>query len=75
MGVFDLKAGECGVVTKINLEGSSLARLNSLGIKEGARVQVVGFSLFNTSVLFTCGYVRLAARKAVAQKILVKKCK
>ena len=74
MSVFDLKRGESGVIKSCNLSGSTLSRLNSLGILIGKRVTVLSFSLFKGSVLISCGTVRVGLRKSIAQIIEVEKC-
>lgn len=71
MKVFDLKAGETGVIKNIGLSGSALERLTSLGIKVGERVEVISFSLFKSSVLISCAAVRVGIRKSLAQRIEV----
>ena len=71
MTVFDLKRGEVAKIEKINIDGGARARLSSLGIKEGERVEVLSFSLFRSSVLLTVGAVRLGIRKSLATKIFV----
>lgn len=74
MSVFDLKKGESGIITSCNLSGSSLSRLNSLGITVGRKITVLSFSLFKSSVLIGCGAVRLGIRAALAKNIGVEKC-
>ena len=74
MSVFDLKKGESGIINSCNLSGSSLARLNSLGITTGKKITVLSFSLFRGSVLIGCGAVRIGMRKSLAKSIEVKKC-
>ena len=71
MTVFDLKKGEEAEVTAIKLEGSAAARLSAIGLKVGDRVQVLSYSLFNSSVLLAFGAVRVGVRKPLAQKIEV----
>lgn len=73
MSVFDLKAGECAEITRINIDGGARARLDALGIKVGEKVEVIAFSLFKSSVLISCAAVRAGIRKALAKKIEVKK--
>ena len=74
MSVFDLKAGECGYIKSCVLSGNAAARLKSLGIISGKKVTVIAFSLFKSSVLISCGAVRLGIRKAIAKSIEVEKC-
>ena len=74
MSVFDLKKGECGIITGCNLSGSSSARLNSLGITVGKKITVLSLSLFKGSVLIGCGAVRLGIRASLAKLIEVDKC-
>ena len=71
MTVFDLKKGEEGRVAAIKLEGAVAARLAALGLKVGDKVQVLSYSLFNSSVLLAFGAVRVGVRKPIAIKIEV----
>ena len=73
MTVFDLKKGESAEIVKITIEGGARARLLSLGVKEGERIEVLSYSLFRSSVLILVGAVRLGVRKSLATKISVKK--
>jgi Fe2+ transport system protein FeoA len=75
MGVFVLKAGESGIVKKMDLMDAQMARLVSLGINVGSKITVVSYSLFNTSVLILSGFIRVAMRKSIAQKIEVERCR
>jgi Fe2+ transport system protein FeoA len=52
-----------------------MARLVSLGINVGSKITVVSYSLFNTSVLILSGFIRVAMRKSIAQKIEVERCR
>ena len=74
MNVFDLKAGDCAVIKKINISGGAAQRLNSLGITSGKRITVLAFSLFKSSVLIGCGAVRLGLRKSLATQFEVEVC-
>jgi Fe2+ transport system protein FeoA len=71
MSVFELNKGEIGCIEQVDLQGSSYKRLLSLGFKRGAKVEILAFSLFRSSVLVGVGYTRVAIRRAVAEKILV----
>lgn len=71
MGVFVLKKGECGTVSFVGVVGAAGQRLNSLGIKKGAKICVIEYSFFGSSVLISCGYNRIAIRRAVAERIEV----
>lgn len=73
MTVFDLKKGDEAKVTAIKLEGSAAARLTSLGLKIGTRVQILSFSLFKSAVLIAFGAVRVGVRKHLAERIEVAK--
>jgi Fe2+ transport system protein FeoA len=75
MGVFVLKAGESGIIKKMDLRDAQMARLVSLGINVGSKITVVSYSLFNTSVLILSGFIRVAMRKSIAQKIEVERCR
>lgn len=72
MRIFDLKAGDAAVITKMNIGGAALERLTALGIKAGRRIEVLSFSLFKSSVLISCNAVRVGLRKSLAEKIEVK---
>lgn len=69
-----MKKGECGRVLLVKVDGAAGERLNSIGIKNGAEVRVIAFSLFSGSVLVSVGYNRVAIRKSVASRIEVEKC-
>lgn len=71
MRVFDLKAGQSAVITKINIQGGALERLTALGVKTGERIEVLSFSLLRSSVLIACSAVRVGLRKSLAQQIEV----
>lgn len=72
MSVYDLKAGQSGTITAINVEGGAAARLSSLGITVGKRVTALAFSLYKSSVMIGCGCIRLGLRKNFARLIEVK---
>lgn len=74
MGVFNLKKGQSGVIKLVAVDGTAGQRLKSLGVVKGAKVTVIGYCLFNSSVLILCGYNRIALRKSVAEKIEVELC-
>lgn len=74
MGVYILKKGQKAEVESVAVVGAAGQRLKSLGVIKGAEITVIGYSLFNGSVLILCGYNRIALRKSVAQKIGVKVC-
>lgn len=71
MNVFDLKMGEVAKIKRIDLTGSALERLLSLGIAVGETVEVLSYSLFKGSVLISCNAVRVGVRKSLAKKIEV----
>lgn len=71
MKVFDLEMGQTAKITRIDLDGSALERLNSLGVAVGGKIEVISFSLLKSSVLISCGAVRVGLRKSLAQKIEV----
>ena len=72
MNAFDLKMGEVATITRIDLYGSALERLNSLGIAVGSKIEIISFSLLKSSVLISCNAVRVGLRKSLAQKIGVR---
>lgn len=74
MSVFDLKTGECGVITDVGVNGAAGERLASLGVAVGAEVTCLSFSLFKGSVLISVGANRIGMRKSVANKIEVRPC-
>ncbi|MDE6441682.1 MAG: ferrous iron transport protein A [Clostridia bacterium] len=74
MSVYDLKSGERAQITAVNVSGGALTRLNSLGICTGKQVTALCFSLFKSSILISCGGVRLGLRKAIAKNIEVALC-
>ncbi|MBD5584739.1 MAG: ferrous iron transport protein A [Clostridia bacterium] len=71
MNVFDLKMGEVAKIRRIDLTGSALERLLSLGLAVGETVEVLSYSLFKGSVLISCNAVRVGVRKSLAKKIEV----
>ena len=73
MTVFDLQRGDSATISRINLSGSALSRLNALGINSGERIDVLSFSLFKSSVLISCAAVRVGIRRELAQKIEVRR--
>lgn len=74
MGVFNLKRGQSGVIKMVAVDGAAGQRLKSLGVIKGAKITVIGYCLFNSSVLILCGYNRIALRKSVAERIEVELC-
>ena len=74
MGVFDLKRGQSGIIKLVAVDGTAGQRLKSLGVIKGAKITVIGYCLFNSSVLILCGYNRIALRKSVAGRIEVELC-
>ena len=73
MTVLNLKKGERARVTAVNAAGAEGARLSALGLKNGTYVQVLGYSLFKSSVLLGFGAVRLSVRSSLASRIEVAK--
>lgn len=73
MTVLNLKKGEEAEVVKVNAAGAEGARLSALGLKTGAHVQVLSYSLFKSSVLLGLGAVRLSMRASLAERIEVKR--
>ncbi len=70
--LYGLNRGERAAIMRVGAEGGALARLDALGVRAGAEVEAVAFSLFKSSILISCGSVRLAMRRALAEKISVK---
>ncbi|MGN1104915.1 MAG: ferrous iron transport protein A [Candidatus Coproplasma sp.] len=69
-----MKKGQSGVIRLVTVDGSAGQRLKSLGVIKGAKITVIGYCLFNSSVLILCGYNRIALRKSVAKRIEVELC-
>ncbi|MGN0807305.1 MAG: ferrous iron transport protein A [Candidatus Coproplasma sp.] len=74
MGVFNLNKGQSAKILIVAVDGAAGQRLRSLGVVKGALITVIGYCLFNSSVLILCGYNRIALRKSVAQRIEVEPC-
>lgn len=74
MGVFILKKGQSANIKTVAVDGAAGQRLRSLGVVKGAKITVIGYSLFNSSVLILCGYNRIALRASVAERIGVEAC-
>lgn len=75
MTVLDLKVGNSAKIDKISATGAAAERLRALGFTSGRVVTVLGYSLLKSSVLLSCGSVRLAARKSLAQLISIEEAK
>ena len=73
-GLYALKRGESGKIIKLGADGNAAARLQSLGITAGKTVTVLAYSLFRSSVLISCGAVRVGIRAALARRVEVEKC-
>lgn len=74
MGVYSLKKGQSAKIKMVAVDGAAGQRLRSLGVVKGAKITVIGYSLFNSSVLILCGYNKIALRKSVAERIGVEEC-
>lgn len=74
MGIFDLKRGESAEIVAIRVSGGAAERLSALGVAAGKKITVLSYSLFKTSVLLQCGYVRVGVRKSVARGLEVRRC-
>lgn len=72
MTVLDLNVGESAKIDKVSVVGAAAERLRALGFVSGRVITVLGYSLFKSSVLLSCGSVRLAARRNLAQMIGVR---
>lgn len=75
MDIFSLKIGESGKIKSINVTGSTLKRLNSLGFEVGKTVKIISYSLFKSAVLAECGSIKLGMRKKLAQLLEIEKCR
>ncbi|MGN1061148.1 MAG: ferrous iron transport protein A [Candidatus Coproplasma sp.] len=69
-----MKKGQLANIKAVKIDGAAGQRLRSLGVVKGAKITVIGYSLFNSSVLILCGYNRIALRAAVAERIEVEQC-
>ena len=72
MRVFDLKQGETGVITKIELSGGARERLYSLGIREGEKIEVIRFGLPASTTFFFGIVLVFAVFRAIFGDSLVK---
>lgn len=71
MTVWDIEAGKSAKIKRNRGKRRRGRRLRSLGFTDGRVVTVLGYSLLKSSVLLSCGSVRLAARRSLAGKIEV----
>lgn len=71
MNVLDIPVNESAKIVKVGVTGAAAERLRALGFVCGRAVTVLGYSIFKSSVLLSCGAVRLAVRKTIAARIEV----
>lgn len=71
MTVFQCLKGDIKTIAAVNVQGAAAQRLKSMGFVAGKRVTVLGFSFFKSSVLVSCGAVRVGIRRQLAQQIEV----
>lgn len=71
MTAFSIPRGQIARVTKVDLVGKQATRLAQLGIRQGATVQMLGYSLFRSAVLLGVGAVRVAVDKTLATAVEV----
>ena len=71
MTAFNLGAGKSAKIINITSGGSAAERLAALGFTRGRVITVLGYSILHSSVLLSCGAVRLAVRRSLADKIEV----
>lgn len=71
MLLYNLKVGQCGKISAINVKEKTLKRLNDLGLCVGTQVSVVRFSPFFDPIEIKARDFYLAIRKSVAKKIVV----
>ncbi len=74
MTVFSLKKGQKGRVEKISVPTAVKNRLISIGVRRGAVIKVLAFSLFNSSILLSCNGIRFGLRREYALSIEVSIC-
>lgn len=75
MSAFDLQQGQSARVVSVNIDGAARERLKSLGVIKGAKITLIAFSFFDYGALFVCGYIKVALRKSVAERIEVALCR
>ena len=71
MLLYQLKVGQVGKITQIDVNSKTLKRLNDLGLCVGTIVKVVRFSPFLDPIEIKARDFYLAIRKNVARKIIV----
>lgn len=71
MTAFNLGVGKSAKIIDVTATGGAAERLFSLGFTRGRVITVLGYSLLKSSVLLSCGAVRLAVRRSLADKIEV----
>ena len=71
MTAFNLGAGKSAKIINVTAVGSAAERLAALGFTRGRVITVLGYSILSSSVLLSCGAVRLAVRRSLADKIEV----
>lgn len=71
MTVLDLNVGQSAKISRVDAAGAAAERLRALGFTSGRVVTVLGYSLLKSSILLSCGSVRLAARRSLAGLICV----
>ncbi len=71
MLLYDLKVGQRGKISAIEVNRKTLKRLNDLGLCVGTQVLVVRFSPFLDPIEIKVRDFYLAIRKNVAKKIVV----
>lgn len=74
MTAFFIPKNKSAEIVEITAPPAVANRLNTLGIKRGATVTLLGYSLFKGGVLLQCGAVRVGVRRRVAEQIEVKLC-
>jgi len=73
MTVMDLKKGESGIVTKIDVKPKIKLRLMEIGLLSGLKITLVRFGPLFSTVEIKVGNFYLAIRKSIASKIVVNK--
>jgi Fe2+ transport system protein FeoA len=71
MLLYDLKVGQRGKISAIEVNRKTLKRLNDLGLCVGTQVSVVRFSPFLDPIEIKVRDFYLAIRKNVAKKIVL----
>lgn len=73
IGLNELQAGECGIVTEIHTTGTMRRRFLDIGLIEGTRVMCVGKSPSGDPAAYRIRGAVIAIRSDDARRILVRR--